>query len=415
MLADSTSLRPRLGRATWAIAALLSLLALVYTFSVASGRHGGLTAVRGDAHYIYVAALSLVDDADLDLTNQYRQTHDRWKLGRDPAADGTRLPVRELGPSFLMVPGLAVHRVLGADPALRASFAVALAAASLGLTFAGVAASIAALARRRGRDLPAWRRDLLALAATLGFVVPYYALGTAGYAHAPDAAACAWLTYLALAGAPPGRLGLAVAVALLMRLQNALWLVLAPLLAPPGHRRALVAGVTAAGVALLGLAPQLYLSFAHPGSKRGAIRWSVDFFDLDHLGRDLGVVLVGVHGLFTWTPVAALAALGLALGLRDPRARRPAAGLLLVLAALTLLFACARDPDGGYAFGARRHAGVTAALGVGLALLDAALADLAGRAGRWAPRALAAALAALVAYNLALTELALAGQLKLSP
>lgn len=417
------SLAPALGRGTWAIAAALALLALAYTFAFSATRHGGLTGVRGDAHYIYQAARSIAEDGDIDLTNQYEASHDRWKLGRDPAADGTRLPVRELGPSLLMVPGLLVHHAGAFPERLRASFAVSLAAISIALTFAGIAASIAALARRVAHPIAAARRDALALAATLGFVVPFYALGTAGYAHAPDAAACAWLVYLAIAAAPPILFGLGVALALLMRLQNALWLVLVPLLLPPvgvaptgPRRRALArAGALATAAALLGLAPQLYMNLAHPGSKRGAIRWDLDFFDLHHLGRDLTEVLVGVHGLLTWTPLALFACVGLLLGLADRRARPVAAGLVAVVALLTLLFACARDPNGGYAFGARRHAGVTVALGVGLALLDAALARLPDRLGRWAPRVFAALALLLVAANLAHAELALRGEVKLAP
>lgn len=418
---EPTLLRPRLGARTWVLAAALALLALAYTFVFSATRHGGLSGVRGDAHYIYQAARSIAEDGDIDLTNQYRASHDRWKLGRDPAADGTRLPVRELGPSLLMVPGLLVHQAGAFPEGLRASFAVSIAAMSIGLTFAGVAASIAALARRAAHPLGAARRDALALAATLGFVVPFYALGTAGYAHAPDAAASAWLVYLAIAAAPPALFGLGVALALLMRLQNALWLVLVPLVAPPadtvtiGPRVLARAGALATATALLGLAPQLSMSLAHPGSKRGAIRWSLDFFDLQDLGRDLLEVLVGVHGLFTWTPLAFFACLGLLLGLADRRARPVAAGLGAVVALLTLLFACARDPNGGYAFGARRHAGVTVALGVGLALLDAALARLPGRVGRWAPRVFAALALLLVAANLLHTELALRGEVKLAP
>ncbi|HRI08244.1 MAG TPA: hypothetical protein PKW35_10520, partial [Nannocystaceae bacterium] len=145
---EPTLLRPRLGARTWVLAAALALLALAYTFVFSATRHGGLSGVRGDAHYIYQAARSIAEDGDIDLTNQYRASHDRWKLGRDPAADGTRLPVRELGPSLLMVPGLLVHQAGAFPEGLRASFAVSIAAMSIGLTFAGVAASIAALARR---------------------------------------------------------------------------------------------------------------------------------------------------------------------------------------------------------------------------------------------------------------------------
>lgn len=405
-----------LGRATWVVAAALSLLACAYTLTVSSGRHKGNAAVRGDAHYIYVAARSVAEDLDLDLTNQYRVMSDRWGLGRDVADDGTRLPVREVGPSLLMVPGLWLHRALRLGPEWQASFAVLLAAAAIGLTFAGTAAALEALRARGLLALSRARRDGLALAATLGFVVPFYTIGTAGYAHAPDAAACAWLLALICRGARPFACGLALAAALLMRLQNGLW-VLVPALAwllgprprPPPLRGALITLALGA----LGLAQQAYAALAHPGSKRGAIRWGLDFFDLDHLGRDLRQVLVGVHGLWTWTPIALLATVGLAMGATRRDTRPLALALLALLAALTFLFACALDPDGGHAFGARRHAGMSAVLALGLAFLAVQLRAL--PRGRLWTRAADLLLVGLVGYNLYLSELAATGALGLSP
>lgn len=408
--------RRGLGRATWAIAAALSLAACVYTFAASSTRHKGGTAVRGDAHYIYVAARSMAEDGDLDLTNQYRVMGDFWGLGRDPARDGVRLPVREIGPSLLMVPGLWLHRALGLDPFWQPSFAALLAAMSIGVTFAGCAAALEALRERGAVVLSRVRRDALALAATLGFVAPFYCLGTAGYAHAPDAAACAWLVALWCRGAGPLAFGLGLAAALLMRLQNALWVLgpaLAWLVAPRPRPPAIRAGVIALAAAGLGVAQQVYSALAHPGSQRGSIRWGADFFNVDGLGRDVVEVLVGVHGLWTWTPIALVATIGLAIGVVRRESRGTALGLLAVVGGLTLLFACARDPNGGHAFGARRHAGCTAALAVGLAMLSTRLATL-PRAKLWL-RLCDALVLGLVLYNLGLTELAVGGKVKLAP
>lgn len=408
-----------LGGRTWAIAGLLAGLMLVYLFAVASQRASGRAVIKGDAHYVYLAGRSLAYDGDVDLTNEYARFGDHWKLGEDPAADGWRLPVRELGPSLLMVPGLRLHRAIEAKPYLAPSYAVALAAMSIGLTFAGCAACLHALRRRGIVAMSAGRRDALALAATLGFVVPYYCMVSPGYAHAPDAAAVAWTTAAMLAGAGPVRVGLALAAALLMRLQNALWVVVPLSLWLVGPRRPGAwrrAAITLA-VAGLGLVPQLYMNLAHPGSQRGAIRWGLDFFDRRGLVGDLGTVLFGIHGLWTWTPIAALATAGLLLGLRDGRTRGVATGALGLLAALTLLFAMARDPDGGFAFGARRHAGYTAFMAIGLAILFAAIEDRvrSPRARRLAVVAVGALVGALVVYNLAWTELAARRLVRLMP
>jgi hypothetical protein len=213
--------------------------------------------------------------------------------------------------------------------------------------------------------------------------------------------------------------GLGLAASLLMRLQNALWVLLPLTLWLVGPRRpgAWRRAAATLAVAGLGLLPQLYMNLAHPGSQRGAIRWGLEFFDRRGLAGDLGTVLFGIHGLWTWTPIAALATAGLVLGLRSGRTRGVATGALVLLAALTLLFAMARDPDGGFAFGARRHAGYTAFIAIGLALLFAAIDDLtkSPRARRIAIIAAAALVAALVVYNLAWTELAARRLVRLMP
>lgn len=408
-----------LGGRTWAIAGVLAAAMLAYLFVFAAERSHGRAVIKGDAHYVYLAGRSLAFDGDVDLTHEYARFGDHWKLGEDPAADGWRLPVRELGPSLLMVPGLRLHRAIDAAPYRAPSYAVALAAMSIGLTFAGCAACLHALRRRGMVVMSAARRDALALAATLGFVVPYYCMASPGYAHAPDAAAVAWTTAALLAGSRPIVVGLALATSLLMRLQNALWVGFPLTLWLVGPRRpgAWRGAALTLAVAGLGLLPQLYMNVAHPGSQRGAIRWGLDFFDRRGLAGDLGTVLFGVHGFWTWTPIAALATAGLLLGLRGGRTRGVATGALALLAALTLLFAMARDPDGGFAFGARRHAGYTAFIAIGLALLFAAIEERvkSPRGRRIAVVAAAALIFALVAYNLVWTELAARRMVRLMP
>ncbi|NVB43698.1 hypothetical protein G6O69_38190, partial [Pseudenhygromyxa sp. WMMC2535] len=244
-------------------------------------------------------------------------------------------------------------------------------------------AKLAGLRPRRRAQRRASRpalAELVAAATLFAFVVPYYALGRAGYAHAPDALACAWLSAACFAERDgPGaeltasRVGPLLTCAVLMRLQNLLWLLwpvaelLAALRRPTSARPSRAArrlGILCA-FACLGLAPQIWLAWAHPGSVRGAVRWDLGFFDLGELHLDLLRVLFGVHGLISWTGIAGLALLGLAWAAwrGDLRARRGA----LVFAAMILLMACVRDVDGGDAFGARRLAGMVGLLAAGLA------------------------------------------------
>jgi hypothetical protein len=164
-----------------------------------------------------------------------------------------------------------------------------------------------------------------------------------------------------------------------------------------------------AGLGVLGLGPQLLLAWWHPGSERGPLGWTLAFFDADDLPADLARVLVGAHGLLTWTPIAAIALLGLLLALvrpRDDEQRRAAIGLALVFAAMWLLLACVRDVDGGDAFGSRRMAGLVGLIAVGLAWVWERVAS------KWRI-ALAGLLALLVVINLVRTQQAITGALSL--
>lgn len=154
-----------------------------------------------------------------------------------------------------------------------------------------------------------------------------------------------------------------------------------------------------AAVGALGLLPQVWLGLMHPGSDRGAIGWTLAFFNLDDYAIDLLRVLFGVHGLLTWTPIVALALIGLGL---DDKRRAPA---FAVLVGLWLLLASVRDVDGGDAFGARRWAGMVGLLALGLGRL---FVDVRRR------RALTGAVALLVAINLTITGLAIAGTVSLA-
>lgn len=389
-------------RSTLALALALACLALV--FGVTSRIGDGTHAVAGDAHYIYLAARSLAFDGDLDLTNQLRAFGDRWGYGNDPATDGWRFPPREIGPSLTMLPGLWLHHALGLPQRLAPSFAVSVPALAIAALFWLTACLLDQIERRGATEL--------ALAASLGFVVPYYAVGRVGYPHAPDAVVCAALTLALVRRDPAWRIGLLTATAVLFRLQNFLWLAWPVFEATRAARHGETRTTwrrpaTIGAIALLGLLPQAWLGLAHPGSELGPIRWGLDFFDLEAYGHDLLVVLAGRHGLLSWTPLAALAIAGL-VGARGPRSVS-ALPALIVLAGMVLLVATVRDPSAGWAFGARRLAGCTGifALGLGLAALS--------RPALTHPRAFQIGTWTLVLVNLGLTALALSGRISLAP
>jgi hypothetical protein len=382
-------------------------IACVGIVTAVTGRIGdGNYAVSGDAHYIYLTARSLAFDGDLDLTNQLRAFGDRWAYGRDPASDGWRFPPREIGPSLTMLPGLWLHHVVSAPARLAPTFAVVVPAMSLAVLFLVLARILDRL------ELGARSPDELALVGTLGFVVPFYAVGRVGYAHAPDAAVCALLLYALVRGASAWRVGALLALAVLFRLQNFLWLAW-PVVESWRARGRGDAGTwtrpaTIGAVGLLGLAPQAWLAAMHPGTRLGPIRWGADFFDLDAYPADLFAVLMGGHGLLTWTPLAAIAIAGLlwAARTRDWPGAVPA---LTVLGAMVLLMASVRDPSGGWAFGARRLSGCAGILCVGV--------GLAGRTplARARPHGWRALTWGLIAINLLLVGLALSGRISLAP
>jgi hypothetical protein len=399
------------GRERIWIALALALLGPLVVFGFSGRVADGRLLVSGDAHYVWLAARSLAFDGDLDLGNQYLALGDRWGLGRSPAADGWRFPPREIGPSLLMVPGLWLHHTLGLPRALETSFAVLPASLAVGAVFWQCEGIVAALPGTR-RVAP----RAAALAAALAFVVPYYAMGPVGYAHAPDAVVCAGLCSALIRGSSPRVIGGWLALSVLFRLQNFLWLAW-PLLGSVGRPRAFRTAVPAllvvAGLGTLGLVPQAWLAVAHPGSESGAIRWGADFFDLDGWWRDVGVVLAGGHGLLTFTPIAALAVGGLVAGVRAPEARSVALPALAILAAMVALVATVRDPGGGWAFGARRFAGCAALVAIGVALALDRLS--AGVGGRWRTLGVPALWILPAVGNLALTGLALTGRLPLAP
>ena len=273
-----------------------------------------------------------------------------------------------------MVPGLWLHHLLDAPVLHAPRYATILGSTCLGLTVL-----VLGWALRRGCPESRPSERALATLFPLAFVIPFYSVGHVGYPHALDAVVCAGIFGALASRRHPALCGLLIAAGVLVRLQNFLWL-LWPLLewtrAPAEDRRdQRLRLTTTAAVALLGVAPQVTMALAHPGSDTGPIRWSLSFFDLDNFIADLWTVLAGRHGLWSVTPLAALGCLGLVDAVRtgasagprgEPIAPTIALPAATVALAMVVLMATVRDPDGGHAYGARRLAGLTPILAFGL-------------------------------------------------
>lgn len=385
------------------VAIILAGTALAYYVAVTLAQGDGGFGIAGDAHYVYLAARSLAFDGDLDLTNQYRGLGDRWGLGHYMATDGTRLPPREIGPSLLMVPGLWLHHALELDDSSAAAAATILAPLCIAAFFG--------LARKGLRQMgPSRGATLAAVFGALTFTLPFYAVGRTGYAHAPDAVVGAAIVASLIRAGPTWRVGVLVGVAVLFRLQNALWLLA---MVPPttawreNWQRTARDFARATAPALLGLLPLIYLALAHPGA--GFVRWDSSFFDHDDYFADLGRVVFGVHGLLTFTPAICFAVVGIVLACRSPSHGALARRLALVVLANVLLCAATRDPDAGDAFGARRLSGCCIVFTVGLSRLLATVSPRRGLAV-----AVTLGLVGLTAHNLARSHAAIVGQLSLA-
>ncbi|MGB1699864.1 MAG: hypothetical protein ACPHRO_07925, partial [Nannocystaceae bacterium] len=173
-------------RATRWFAALLVLAGVAVTWTWTGHLRDGNLSIAGDAFYSYAAGRSIAWDGDIDLTNQLMVLGDRWGLGRAPATDGTRFPVRELGPALLMVPGLWLHHLLDAPVLHAPRYATILGSTCLGLTVL-----VLGWALRRGCPESRASERALATLFPLAFVIPFYSVGHVGYPHALDAVVCA--------------------------------------------------------------------------------------------------------------------------------------------------------------------------------------------------------------------------------
>ncbi|MDB4967436.1 MAG: hypothetical protein JWN44_3125 [Myxococcales bacterium] len=165
------------------------------------------------------------------------------------------------------------------------------------------------------------------------------------------------------------RLGVIGGFAMMMRPQEALWLLLPGVEAAwhvvrgPARGRWLVGGAVLTATALLAFVPQLLVWHYYTGSYFTPAQ-------VEPFRPTTPFMLVSLFstraGLFPWSPICYLAVIGLAFW---RRARVPALAMLAVFAIEVYVVSSAWVVTGGYGFGARRLSdGATLfALGVGLA------------------------------------------------
>jgi len=408
--------------------AVMAVLAFAFSAGMAAQLHLG-ARLQSDGFYYFAYLRSIWFDGDLDFTNDYRL------LGFDdkphlfvPTPTGHAQTAWSIGPSLMAMPFFAVgDRIARAKAARGDSVAVdgtsypyrqALCVAGLAWGLVGLYLSFL-LARRVASIGGA--AGAVALVG-LGSFILWYLVKEPSMAHAPSMAVVAAFTAY-WASTRPERttrqwivLGLLAGFMAAVRWQNILFVLLPALdwltvaIRLPRTRESAIALATTAGAfslaAVVGLSPQLlawktiYGSWFAVSPISPEIRWWDSHWD--------EVLWSSRSGLLAMSPVLYVGLAGLTLLWR--RDRVAAAGIVIVLAAMTFLNGAVADWWGGAAYGGRRFDSTIPVFIAGAALaLDAAVAWV----GRH-PRAVVALGAAwLVVWNFTLMETATSGRLEL--
>jgi hypothetical protein len=335
-------------------------------------------------HYVYLRSLWM--DRDLDLDNDYRAVQPGWEPAEPPTPRGRTANVHPVGPALAWAPFYAVAEalsVLGGWPrdGLNPLYKNAVSVASLLYGWLGLVLVYRTAADRFGRA-PAL---LASLGLGFGTFLFWYLAYAPTMAHAPAFAAAALVVWIWLRPGAPGirraaLLGAACGLAALMRPPNVLLALLPAVEALPRLRRRgeaprllAEAAVFVAGAALV-FAPQMVVWWCLYGSLLTLPQGAAFIGNAPALG---GVLFSPRHGLFSWSPLLYLGAIGLLAWARREPLRAVAAGVFLL--ALTWLNAGVADWWGGAAFGARRFDAALPLMGLGLALALTAVAEASHR------------------------------------
>ena len=360
----------------------------------------------GVDHYVFLRSLAV--DHDLDLANDYALVSPRGESASEPTPLGRTGDPHPIGPAIVWAPfylvAELVSRVSGRPTdGLGPLYLDAVSVGSLLYGWLGLVLLYRTASHEVGRSA--------ALLATLGIAfgtfVYWYLAFAPTMAHAPSFGASALFVWLWLGREPksPRRaalLGAACGLAALLKWSNALLVLLPavealPRLKRPAQWRPLALEALAfASAAALVFSPQMIVWQRLYGSAltiplgegfvAGAPAWE-------------GVLFSPRHGLFSWSPLLYLGALGLLAWFR--RAGWRLLAVLVFCVALTRVNAGVTDWWAGSAFGGRRFDSLLPLLGVGLAL---ALAGLAALARRRPLLPAAALIAAFVLWNLLLAR-----------
>jgi hypothetical protein len=391
------------------LAAGCALLALVY-----AAQAGGTPNLGADSRGYFVFLPSVLRHHGLD----FEEALEALGMGGLAADSAVRRGMHPAGPALLWSPFyVATHAYVVAGRALgrRAYEADGLAAPylrapALGtglIAVAGVIALVAALRTRHDRGVA----RVAVAAVVLGTSLPYYVVVQPVMAHGVVFGVAALLVWAwVMAEREPTRRRWVVLGALLGLLVLVRWQAVVAVVLPAGlalrdlrRRRVAAADVGLAALAAAAVfAPQLAVWKAQYGrwitmpQGPGYVDWSSP-----HL---LDVLVSADRGLFSWTPVAALGVLGLAVGWR--RWGLLAGSGLVVFALTAWVNGGVSDWAGSDAFGARRFDLVLPLLAVGMAVIVEGVAAIVAHRPLLAPVAMVALLAA---WNLGLMRLYVRG------
>jgi hypothetical protein len=372
----------------WTCAVLLVLGTLAWF----RGRetHGLPTAdLHADAPYYYVYLPSLLH-GDLDFTDEYRETHNWYRLGTTPT--GRPGNVFGIGPALFDVPLFVVGHGLALATGSRSdgfsTWEVRL------FTWSSLAWSLGAvllayrLARRR---LDVTTLALLGpIACALAGPVVYYAVRQPGYAHPMATFFAAWFVERWDASYDAPRtlrtwlsLGALIGAAALARPQLALWAVLLVGAAIDDirverHPRVALRWLAGAGAALAVFAPQLVAWKVLYGDwyvvPQGAdfMRWDAPCWS--------ETLFSSRNGLFPWSPAYAVFAIALVAAAR--KLPRLVSFLVLGVALQAIANGAVWDWWAGGSFGGRRFDSTYIAFAFGAAVIVAWIAHVVPRAFR---------------------------------